>query len=450
MSSVQAGVKATNTVAKGVKNITPGFAKTGVNAVGNLGEKGIKMVTNNKYARFLGDKTSELTSKIRTGVAKTFNAGLVNTVDEIKSFGDLAKTDSITQVMIVIIFLLFLMIFVWSVNKIGLNKKNCANIDEVYSKFPLISSISENNDNFKNFKLRDYYIKTAYNCCSSGKYKNDFVNLCALRSCIRQGARCLDFEIYSVDSQPVIAASSNLDFNVKETYNTILFSRAMETVANYAFSGSNCPNPKDPLILHFRIMTSSTKIHDEIAKQLYDTLSEKLLGKNFSYENNGKNIGSYPLLRLKEKVIIMVDKANPIFVSTLLNEYVNITSNSAFVRELRFSEVKFTHDPDDLKHYNKQNMSIVLPDISPNNKNYSHRLASIYGCQMIGLSFQNFDDYMKDYTQHFDNAGYAFILKPENLRYVPVFIPKPPDQDKELSYAPKCYSINDNMKNESG
>ena len=116
-------------------------------------------------------------------------------------------------------------------------------------------------------------------------------------------------------------------------------------------------------------MTSSTKIHDEIAKQLYDTLSEKLLGKNFSYENNGKNIGSYPLLRLKEKVIIMVDKANPIFVSTLLNEYVNITSNSAFVRELRFSEVKFTHDPDDLKHYNKQNMSIVLPDISPNNKN---------------------------------------------------------------------------------
>ena len=169
MSSVQAGVNATNSVAKGVNKVTPKFEKTGLNAVGNLGEKGIKMVTNNKYARFLGDKSNELIGKVREGVAKTFNAGLVNTVDEIKSFGDLAKTDSITQVMIVIIFLLFLMIFVWSVNKIGLNKKNCANIDEVYSKFPLISSISENNDNFKNFKLRDYYIKTAYNCCSSGK-----------------------------------------------------------------------------------------------------------------------------------------------------------------------------------------------------------------------------------------------------------------------------------------
>ena len=419
--------------------------KAGLSSIENAGTAAINKITNSKAGRFFADKTSEFASKVRTGVGKTFNAGLVNTVDEIKSFGDLAKTDSITQVMIVIIFLLFLMIFIWSVNKIGLNKKNCANIDEVYSKFPLISSISDNNDNFKNYKLRDFYIKTAFNCCSSGKFKNDFVNLCALRNCIRQGARCLDFEIYSVDNQPVIAASSNLDFNVKETYNTILFSRAMETVSNYAFSGSNCPNPKDPLILHFRIMTSSTKIHDEIAKQLYDTLSDRLLGKNFSYENNGKNIGSYPLLKLKEKVIIMVDKANPIFVSTLLNEYVNITSNSAFVRMLRFSEVKYTHDPDDLKHYNKQNMTIVLPDISPNNKNYSHRLASIYGCQMIGLSFQNFDDYMKDYTQIFDSTGYAFILKPENLRYVPVFIPKPPDQDPKLSYAEKPFVVNDSL-----
>ena len=146
MSSVQAGVNATNSVAKGVKNITPGFAKRGASSIENVGTAAINKITNTKAGRFLADKSSELIGKVRKGVKKTFNAGLVDTVDEIKSFGDLAKTDSITQVMIVIIFLLFLMIFVWSVNKVGLNKKNCANIDEVYSKFPLISSISENND----------------------------------------------------------------------------------------------------------------------------------------------------------------------------------------------------------------------------------------------------------------------------------------------------------------
>ena len=444
MSSIQAGVNATNIVAKGVKNKAPQFTKTGANAIKHAGEWGINLVKNNRLGRFLADKSNEISAIIRTGGPKTFNAGFEDTA-EIKTIGDLAKTDSITQVMIVIIFLLFLMIFVWSVNKIGLNKKNCANIDEVYTKFPLISNISANNDKFIDYKLRDYFIKTAYNCCSSGNFKNDFVNLCALRSCIKQGARCLDFEIYAVDNQPVIAASSANDFNVKETYNTILFSTAMETVANYAFSGSNCPNPADPLILHFRIMTSSVKIHDEIAKQLYDTLSEKLLGKKFSYENNGLNIGGYPILLLREKVIIMVDKANPIFASTLLNEYVNITSNSAFVKELRFSEVKFTHDPDELKHYNRQNMSIVLPDLSPTNTNFPFRIANLYGVQMIGLSFQNFDNYMKDYTQYFDNEGYAFVLKPESLRYLPVFIPKPPDADPNVSYESLKISFNDQL-----
>lgn len=404
-----------------------------------LGKKALTAFTKNKYARAIGDKTSDLINKTRTGVAVQFNAfgkNLGGTVDDIKSVGDLVKTDSITQVMIVIIFLLFLMISIWSINKVGLNKKNCANIDETYSKFPLISSISPNNEIFTH-KLRDYYIKTAYNCCSSGLYKNDFVNLCALRNCIRQGARCLDFEIYSIDNKPVIAASTNTDYNVKETYNYILFSQAMETISNYAFSGDQCPNPNDPLILHFRIMTSNTKIHDEIANQLYDTLSDKLLGKKFSYENNGKNIGSYPLIKLRKKVIIMVDKANPIFVSTLLNEYVNITSNSAFVREFRFSEIKFNHDTDELKFYNKQNMSIVLPDLSANNKNFSYRLANIYGCQMIGLSFQKFDDYMKDYTQFFDNSGYAFILKPIELRYVPRYIDKSKCQTTDVSFEPR-------------
>ena len=141
----------------------------------------------------------------------------------------------------------------------------------------------------------------------------------------------------------------------------------------------------------------------------------------------------------------MVDKANPIFASTLLNEYVNITTNSAFVKELRFGEVKFTHDPEELKHYNTQNMSIVLPDLSPNNKNYPFRIALSYGVQMIALSFQNFDNYMKDYTQFFDNEGYAFVLKPENLRYLPVFINKPPDADPNLSYEPIIVSFNDGL-----
>ena len=32
-----------------------------------------------------------------------------------------------------------------------------------------------------NYKLKDFYIKTAYNCCCNGSFRNDYVDLCALK-----------------------------------------------------------------------------------------------------------------------------------------------------------------------------------------------------------------------------------------------------------------------------
>ena len=45
------------------------------------------------------------------------------------------------------------------------------------------------------FLLLFNYIKTAYNCCSGGNYKNDYVDLCVLKNILKQGVRGLDFEI---------------------------------------------------------------------------------------------------------------------------------------------------------------------------------------------------------------------------------------------------------------
>lgn len=391
-------------------------------------------------------KMNDLINKVRTGPQFTFNAGLMkNGKAVVKTIGDITGAqDSISQIMILIIVLLFFIIFFWCFLKFGLNQKNCMTISKVYNKFPLISSISAENPNYQ-YKLRDYYIKTAYNCCAGGNFKNDFVNLCALRNCIKQGARCLDFEIYSVGNKPVIAVSSESNFNIKESYNTLSFAKAMEAIENYAFSGSSCPNPADPLILHFRIMTNSTAIHDSMAKDLYNTLQQRLLGKRFSFENTGKNIGAYPLKKLMGKVIIMVDKSNPLFSNSILNEYVNIASNSAFVRLLRYNDVIFCPDKEELLEYNKQNMTIALPNLSADNNNYSAALVSTYGCQMIGMSFQNFDANLQYYTQMFDDAGSAFVLRPERYRYVPIFIPEPPRQNPELTFANKSFSVNPDL-----
>jgi hypothetical protein len=447
MNSVDAGIVTANESAKFAKRNTPQGVKNALTGVKRFGESGVRAVTDSQLAQNIGAKTDELARKIRTSKPLQFTKKISSIVAGagIKSLGDLAGADKITQLMLIIIGFLFFVIFLWCSHKLNLNKKNCSKLTSLYTNFPLISSINASNPIYQ-YKLRDYYIKTAYNCCSGGNFKNDFVNLCALKNCIKQGARCLDFEIYSVNNSPVIAVSGKSDFNVKESYNTISFSDAMSIIANYAFSGNTSPNSSDPLLLHFRIMSNIPSVHDQMATTLYNTLQDRLLGKKFSYETDGRNMGSYgPISKLMGKVIIMVDKSNPLFASTTLNEYVNIATNSVFMRNLRFSEVKFCPDANELIHYNKQNMTICLPDLSASNTNYSPTVAQSYGCQMIGMSFQNFDKNMEYYTKMFDDSGSAFILRDEMYRYIPIFIVKPPPQKPSYSYETRISPVLDGI-----
>ena len=78
---------------------------------------------------------------------------------------------------------------------------------------------------------------------------------------------------------------------------------------------------------------------------------------------------------------------------------------------------------------------ILLPDFNQNAINFNPALGFNTGCQMVGMSFQNFDTNMEYYDLFFDGVGSAFALKPESLRFIPVTIPEPTQQDPALSYA---------------
>lgn len=346
----------------------------------------------------------------------------------------LKKTTFKVKIASVILILLILFLFgMWGYRTLHRNSSNCGDLSDTYPNFPTISTINTSDPNY-GYNLRDYYIKSAFNACCAGNFKNDFVNICGLKNAIKQGARCLDFEIYSLNDEPIIATSSVNDYYTKETFNSVDFNEAMGVVSNYAFSSGTCPNSGDPLILNFRIMSSNKPIYDKMASALYTNLSDRLLGKEYSYEFKGKNLGAEPLNKLMGKVIIIVDRTNPMFQQTKLNEYVNQASGGAFMRSYTFSQVKNVQDMDELVEYNKKSMSIVRPDLSSKNVNYSSQLMMNYGCQLIGMCFQNNDNYMKYYTSFFNQSNSAFVLKPENLRYIPVTIPVPPPQNPAYSY----------------
>jgi hypothetical protein len=290
--------------------------------------------------------------------------------------------------------------------------------------------------------LRDYYVKTAYNCCSTGNFSNDYVNTCALKHAIKMGCRCLDFEIYGYKGKPIISTSLSDDKCIKETYNYVSFDEAMRTVATNAFSTNStvCPNSSDPLLLLFRLKTNDVDVLDSMA----DTISSNLTGRlmhEYSHEFGGKNICAEPINKFGGinggKVVIIVE-ANPLlYQSQKMSEITNLTSN-AFLRILKVFDVLNSPDITELTSFNKQYMTIVVPDDSMSVNNYDPMPPSLAGCQAMALSFQNIrDGNLAVYNEWFE-AGpskSAFLLKPADLMFKPQTIPTPTPQNPALSFA---------------
>lgn len=326
-----------------------------------------------------------------------------------------------------------------SPTKEGMKNPDDVNMKEFIDKN--LTSISLE-DNQSKFKLRDYYIKAAYNAFNPDKFKNSNVSMDAFLYVIARGCRFIDFEVFSVENQPVIASSSVNSFNYKETYNHIPVSDAFEVLGSYVFSGSKCPNPGDPFIIHMRIMSQNITMYDNLAKIIAGskTLARNLLGPKYGREYQSKDLGNENLADFRGKVILIVDGTNPVYRKTNLFELVNMSSKSLFLSKYTYFGVKNVGDPQAFKDANKKNMCLVVPEKGGRPVNDGHNAPFTWGCQIAAMCFQEEarDEKLKAYEDKFASVGYAFILKPEDLRYVPITIapPKPPNPKASMESRP--------------
>ena len=354
----------------------------------------------------------------------------VQKFNKIFASNEVSKSDMIYYFLMILIALIVMSIFWYITDKSTLKMRNCSSIQNNYGKMPPLKSIVTDYNYSLSSKLRDYYVKTAYNVCSTGDFKNSYVDLCALKTVIAQGYRCLDMAIYSVDDNPVVATSTVKSYDVKQTYNSIALDNVFKTIMNNAFSDSACPNSQDPLFLHLRIMSENPAIFNKIADTINSELSDRLLPRSFGYQNYGKNLGEIKLIKLRGRIIIMVDKENSMIDGSELEEFINIGTNSNFCRLLRFDDVKYNEDTEALKEHNKQFMSIVLPNISDSNSNQNAALPYSYGCQFVAMSVPNIDATLSLNTDMFNNSNHAFVLKPKELVYEPLVV-RPPTFNKD-------------------
>jgi hypothetical protein len=339
----------------------------------------------------------------------------------------------------IISFAIVIFIFLYIARQYA--KRGCSSVST-----PMITGIGKKDKNF-DYSLRDFYIKSSYNSCATGQFKNDWVDLCALGNVIKQGCRVLDFEIYSVNEKAVVAVSNSTKMTEKGTYNSIPLDDVIKYIADNAISQSmstsTCPNSNDPLILHFRIKSEHLEIYESLANSIVEHLDGWLLPSEYSYENHGDNLGNTPIKKLLGKVIIMIDKVDGMKIKqSKLDELVNILGNSAFLRSLYYNDVVHTPDMDELIDFNKKNMTISYPNLSYKSDNYNSSITMQYGVQMSAMCYQTNDTFLQTYNTLFNSSGYAFILKPEKFRYTPVVVEDAPPIDPKLSYGYTTHQSN--------
>ena len=291
------------------------------------------------------------------------------------------------------------------------------------------------------YNLRDFYIASSLNsCCSAGGKMYTYVGLEPLREVIKQGARALDFEVFTVKGEPVISTALGATPSLKATLNSVSFDDAMLTAARNAFSSGGCQNAGDPLIINIR-MTTARDVYSSMAKSIKRAFGDALLHPEHPGHGEGESICRTPMKDVMGKAIIICTGYEDVWTKNeSFHSLVNASADGMFVRSLSHYDVLYgTGNDPELTEYNKKHMSAVIPKPGED----TTILASIpmhYGCQMVFMDYSHPDSNFELMRSMFDASGSAFCLKPEVQRYVPVTVKRPPPQNPHLSYAPRTIS----------
>lgn len=310
------------------------------------------------------------------------------------------------MVISIIVVLLFYVSY-----KFGLKSQNCTTITKKKDTLNMIPITKDFNK-----PLSSYFIKTAYNCFCSGRFKNDYVDVCALQNCANYGVRALDFQIYSLNNKPIISASTVNSNKYKEIYNYIPFYTGMQNIKKY-FLNTN-PNSDDPLFLIFRLYTTNSPVYDIMGNTLNEIFgySNRGQGNRIYIKGLNETLDKKPLSSLMKKVIIIVDATHgdpAKFNSSKLRLYTSMTLGTQINKIYRENDVLNTLSYNSQKLIDvSNNLNIVYPNLEYSNSNYDFVTTGINnGISFIGMNFQNNDIYLKEYNNSLFFNNYAFIEK---------------------------------------
>jgi hypothetical protein len=346
-----------------------------------------------------------------------------------------------------IIIFIVLLLFSWVANRLSLKTRSCNKLNiywpsltnTTYFRNPINNTsepIVKQNSGFgidtSNNKLINYHVKSAYNCCCGDGYKNNFVALCALEKCIANGCRFLDFEIYSYNNEPIIAASTANSNYIKETYNSLLLEEVLITIKEKAFNltSTNCAN--DPLILNFRVMSTNLAM----LKKMGDLIEKYLDDADGVFTLEPRKEETLIFMQMEElyRKVIIICEFNPLpsIIDTnadlsKLKNYVNLKAKGLNCNTFRYNQIASKKGSASFIESTKTKYTIVLPNLDNSVINFDPTLSFDTGCQAICMKHQNMDNNLLGYNALFKAKQNYCWFKKSRTALLNIDIPAVPD-----------------------
>ena len=281
------------------------------------------------------------------------------------------------------------------------------------------------------YRLCDFYAASSSYSVFPGAKIYDYVSDSIIPLAIKAGVRLVELDVYSdVNGQPVVGLK-NQKLGTDYAYNTVPLEACCVSIINNAFNSISSPVSSDPFILSLVFHTEKTTTINAAAEILKTTCRSHMLDPEYSYSR--KNLAIEPVCNLQSKLIIVSGGSG--IKGSLMEELVNLSWSTSHLRRMTYTQASQPHDQDELIDYNRNNITMVVPDIGDDLVNNNPQILFTFGCQWIMMNYGSIDNMMELYIGEFQQN--SIVLKPAALRPLkPKKYKKPQLPDPAVSYQP--------------
>ena len=280
------------------------------------------------------------------------------------------------------------------------------------------------------YPIKEYVVKSAYNCARSGYY----IGTDCIEWVLSRGCRFLDFEVYAIDNAPYVAYSTDSTYTTMTSSSEILLADALRCVVNNGFAGV-APNPTDPLFIQLRVRTNDKNLYNLIGMTVANTLGERLYEDKVTMDTDFSS--------LKGHVILVYDKSQePSYMDIAnyprcedkyddgescfrLTKFINVESGTDILRtysnSIMFGQL-FT--PVTINGYGTgtttvSNWRIVTPDDADSATNMNAiSIMERFSAQFILQKYYICDSQIKTYEKFFSDHGTSFVPLSSVISYI--------------------------------